>query len=238
MRWKELLLDFFFPRRCPVCDQIVTPYGEKICRKCRPLLKRIGEPKCKKCGKPLENETAEYCYDCGRKTYHYESGAAVFLYDTRMKGSIVRYKYPPFRREYAEYYVEEMIQASRMQMRRWKPDALIPVPIHKSRLVFRGFNQAELLARGLSKEFQIPVRTDLVYRTKKTIPQKELNEKERKNNLKTAFHVKPNAIECKTVVLVDDIYTTGSTIETLAKALKAAGVNRVYFVCLAIGRGY
>lgn len=238
MRWKELLLDFFFPRRCPVCDQIVTPYGEKICKKCRPLLKRIGEPKCKKCGKPLGNETAEYCYDCSRKTYHYESGVAVFVYDTRMKGSIARYKYPPFRREYAKYYVEEMIHASRMQMQRWKPDALIPVPIHKSRLAFRGFNQAELLARGLSKEFQIPVRTDLVNRIKKTIPQKELNEKERKNNLKTAFHVMPNAIECKTVVLVDDIYTTGSTMETLAKALKANGVDRVYFVCLAIGRGY
>ena len=123
-------------------------------------------------------------------------------------------------------------------MRRWKPDALIPVPIHKARLAFRGFNQAELLARGLSKEFQIPVRNDLVYRVKKTTPQKELNDKERKNNLKSAFHVKPNAIECKTVVLVDDIYTTGSTMDALAKALKANGVEQVYFVCLAIGRGY
>ncbi|MBU9736618.1 ComF family protein [Diplocloster agilis] len=238
MRWKELLLDFFFPRRCPVCDQIVTPYGEKICKKCRTQFKRIAEPKCKRCGKPLEKETAEYCYDCARKTFHYESGIAAFVYDAGMKNSIARFKYAPFRREYADYYAEEMCKASRIQMRRWKPDALIPVPIHKARLAFRGFNQAELLARGLSKEFQIPVRTDLVYRVKKTTPQKELNDKERKNNLKSAFHVKPNAIECKTVVLVDDIYTTGSTMDALAKALKANGVEQVYFVCLAIGRGY
>lgn len=236
-RWIEAVIELLFPRRCPVCDDIVIPRGEYICAPCRKKLQIVAEPCCKKCGKPIEDARQEYCYDCAEHAHVYDSGKAVFLYDETMKRSIARFKYAPYRREYADYYVREMTRCCGRQLIRWKPEALVPVPLHRSRKRRRGYNQAELLADGLSMNFHIPVRTDLVRRIKRTIPQKKLDNKERQKNLKTAFWVSPEAAECETIVLIDDIYTTGSTVDAIAKLLKERGVKRVYILVLSIGHG-
>ena len=118
-----------------------------------------------------------------------------------------------------------------------KPDALVPVPIHASRKRMRGYNQSELIARELSRHTKIPVNCDLVTRIKKTLPQRELSESERQNNLKKAFKILQNDVKLSTIVIVDDIYTTGSTIDAMAEALSGIGVKRIYYMALAIGRG-
>ena len=112
------------------------------------------------------------------------------------------------------------------------------IPLHKSRRRKRGFNQAELIAKGLGRELGIPVSSNSLLRTRKTSPQKELNDQERKNNLKNAFQVVDPDVKFKKVLLIDDIYTTGSTIDAAAAVLLEGGAEKVYFLSISIGRGY
>lgn len=230
------LFDLIYPRRCPVCDDIVGGRA-LICEPCRLRLHPVGEPLCKKCGKPLSTAEAEYCPDCGRKKHLYVRGRAALEYDSVMRESIGRFKYKN-RREYGDFYVQELLRACGEAVRSWNPDLLIPIPLHKSRRRKRGFNQAELIARGLGKELGIPVSADSLLRTKKTSPQKELNDQERKSNLKDAFQLAKDNVKFKKILLIDDIYTTGSTIDAAASVLLDHGAEKVYFLCISIGRGY
>lgn len=194
------------------------------------------EPVCSRCGKPLSRAEEEYCADCARRRHAYTCGRAAFLYDARMRASIARFKYHN-RREYADFYAAEILKAWGSLVRSWQPQALVPIPLHKSRRRYRGFNQAELVARRIGSALEIPVRTDLLFRVKKTLPQKELDDMKRKENLKNAFQVTENDVELKKVLLVDDIYTTGSTIDAAAAALGELGVEQIYYLSICIGRG-
>lgn len=197
----------------------------------------VTEPLCKKCGKPLSVREAEYCPDCERKKHFYTRGRAALEYDSLMRESIGRFKYNN-RREYGNFYVQELLDICGPAVRSWNVDLLIPIPLHKSRRRKRGFNQAELIAKGLGRELGIPVSANCLLRTRKTSPQKELNDQERKNNLKNAFQVVDYDVKFKKVLLIDDIYTTGSTIDAAASVLLESGVEKVYFLSISIGRGY
>ena len=118
-----------------------------------------------------------------------------------------------------------------------KPDALVPVPIHPSRMRSRGYNQAYLIARELSKRCGIPIAKGLIGRNLRTQPLKNLSHEERQNNLKKAFKILQNDVKLDTIVIIDDIYTTGSTIDAMAKVLMEAEIGKVYFMALTIGRG-
>lgn len=232
----EKVIRILYPRTCPICQAIVT--GDRyICDLCKGQLPYIKEPRCKKCGKSLDSEVQEYCFDCTRKTHMFDKGVAVWRYTKEMKQSIHRFKYDN-KREYMEFYVEELINYYGIWLKSLNADALIPVPLHPSKLRHRGFNQAELLAKGIGKRLQIPVETKLVERCRNTKAQNGLNDGERKNNVKKAFKIPINVVKLKRVVLIDDIYTTGSTIDSIAEVLKAAGVEKIYFCCLCAGRGY
>lgn len=185
----------------------------------------------------MEREEAEYCPDCSGKTHEYEKGRACFEYDSRMRASISRFKYHN-RREYADFYSEEMLKVLGREIRSWKVDMLVPIPLHKSRMRKRGFNQAELVADRIGDRMGIPVRTDILRRVKKTKPQKELDDTGRRGNLKNAFQACEKQAEGKCILLVDDIYTTGSTIDAAAAELKRQGAEKVYFLSICIGRGF
>ena len=114
-----------------------------------------------------------------------------------------------------------------------KPDALVPVPLHKKRLIKRGYNQAKELADAISGEVGIPVADYLVRRSKNTVPQKLVDKKGRQINMKKAFIVEENVVSFKRIVLIDDIFTTGSTIDSLSRVLKDAGVKEVYFLTIS-----
>lgn len=117
-------------------------------------------------------------------------------------------------------------------------EAVIPVPIHKNRRKKRGYNQAELFARELGKLLELPVDGEILVRTKDTTPQKKLDDRERKNNLKKALKIGKDSVQWKKVLVVDDIYTTGSTVDAAALVLKEAGVEEIYVLSIAIGKGY
>ncbi len=233
----QRLFNLIYPRRCPICDEIVGGFDRLICCSCSGKLHRVREPLCKKCGKPLEEETAEYCPDCVRRSHAYVRGRAALEYDAFMRGSIGRFKYKN-RREYADFYVRELLTLCGDAVKSWDAQALVPIPLHRERRRRRGFNQAELVARGLGRELGIPVRTDLLFRKKRTKPQKDLTDRERRSNLKNAFQAGKNDVRLERVILIDDIYTTGSTIDAAASVLLGHGVENVYFLSICIGRGF
>lgn len=220
-----------FPLRCPVCDRIVKPYGEKICLECLGVFKPIAAPWCRICGKGLHEEK-ELCSEC-------EAGAGHLflrcrsLYDYRsVAKAVYRFKYGG-RREYGSFFGEEMARGLGEYIRGIAPDAIVPIPLHEKRLRSRGYNQAAVLARVLGEELELPVYENYLVRVKNTAPLKEQNVKERQNNLKRAFLVGKNDVKLKTILLIDDIYTTGTTVDEAAAALRESGVREVYAATLA-----
>lgn len=234
----SILLDALFPRRCPVCGDIVIPKGDSICPSCHKLLSYIKSPVCLKCGKEVMNPAIEYCFDCSRHPRSFEYGIAMLNYNEAAAHSMAAVKYKN-KREYLDFYAEEAAERCGPQLLSMQADCLVPVPVHPSRLKSRGFNQAQVLAEKLGKLLELPVCADLLKRNKKTEPQKELNPRERLRNLEEAFTVEEPQLEeeITRVILVDDIYTTGSTIEACARALGQAGIKKVYFFTVCIGQG-
>ena len=230
-----MLLDLVYPRRCPVCDKAVKPFGSLICEECTKKIKYVKAPYCQKCGKELRDKRAFFCHDCAHKEHKYDRGMALFSYPS-VADSIYRFKYQG-RQEYAAYYAQRMARVLGEKILSLHPDALVPVPIHSSKKRVRGYNQAEVLAKELGSILNIPVETKLIKRVRKTVPMKELSVRERQNNLKKAFKICHNDVKLITIVIIDDIYTTGSTIDAMAYELRQAGIKHIYFAALAIGNG-
>ena len=236
---KSEFLNLVYPRRCPICEEVLAPKDKLIHRNCRNQLVFIQEPKCMRCGKPIEQAEQEYCFDCSNRVFHYSRGFPCLKYDKRMSKSISAFKYKG-KKEFADFYISELLRKYEEQFKELKFDALIPIPLHSSKYKERGFNQAEIIARGIGQTIQAPVDTMMLIRTRKTLPQKELNDKERLRNLEQAFELgKQNQSKgYQRVLIVDDIYTTGSTIEACAKLLVLAGIEDVCYTSICIGQGY
>lgn len=233
------IIDLIYPRRCPVCHDIVTPNpdNEQICPACRKRLPYVTEPRCMKCGKQLETEEQEYCEDCIRIPKQYVRGYPVFHYESPVRESVAALKYHN-RREYADFYADVLWDQFHKEFLKLDLDGVMPVPLHRRKQRSRGYNQAECLATRLSERLNLPCYTGLLLRTAYTTPQKDLNDKERMNNLKKAFFFRKNEVKLKKILLVDDIYTTGSTIEACTEALHQGGVSDVYYTSICIGKGY
>ncbi|MEF9938538.1 MAG: ComF family protein [Clostridium sp.] len=232
----SLLIDTIFPRRCPVCGDIVMPRGQLICPSCFQTLSFVHSPTCKKCGKEVTCDTVEYCLDCTRHKRSFEYGIALANYDDASRKSMTGIKYKN-KREYLDFYIEAGIHFCGERLLRMNADAMLPVPVHPSRMRRRGFNQAEILAKGLGRGLDLPVYTNVLLRNKKTEPQKILGPSERLKNLEKAFTAEAIPDGISRVILIDDIYTTGSTIEACARTLKRAGIKKVYFFAICIGQG-
>lgn len=225
-----------YPQRCPVCDDIVSEAGEKICLSCLKTLQPIAYPWCECCGKGVEEENS-ICEECLEGEHRFDRGRILYDYQSVLP-SVYRLKYKG-RREYAEFFGEEMAFGLRTFVEGMAVDGIVPVPLHRKRQKKRGYNQSVLLAKQIGNILKIPVYEDFMKRVKNTRPLKNLNPFERQNNLKKAFIIPKNDVKLKIVLIVDDIYTTGSTIDEMATVLKENGVKKVYFIALAgsVGNG-
>lgn len=232
---KEAGLSLLFPKRCPVCDGVPGIRGELICPQCKDKLKPIRHAFCYKCGRPLSSDTEEYCEDCRRKKHFFDEGRALYVYE-EVAGSIYRFKYAK-RQEYACFFGGEMAEKLEGFIQKTGADALIPVPLSVRRMYKRGYNQAQLLAEEISCRTGVPVYSDFVVRIKDTVAQKGLNPSQRQNNLKRAFKIARNDVKLSTIIIIDDIYTTGSTADAVAKLLRKAGVQKIYVLALSITAG-
>lgn len=231
--WKKIL-GIIYPKTCCFCGKVSE---KELCDVCAKKVIYIEEPRCKCCGKPVRYAEQEYCYDCQKNTHAYEQGKSLWIHKMPVSLSIYQFKYKN-RRIYGEFYAKEMARLYGNLIRFWGVEVIVPIPLHRRKKRLRGYNQAAVIAKELGKIMGIPVDCNSIVRNRYTRPQKELNDKERKQNLKQAFSVTNKWKNYKRVLLIDDIYTTGSTIDTVAEELKKNGVQKVWFLTISIGQGY
>lgn len=224
------ILDFIFPKHCVNCGKI----GRYFCAKCKSLIKYIDRQICPVCGKPaIDGATHPRC----QTRYSLDGLTSIFRYDGIVRNAVKSIKYR-FVSDLAEEFVDLVPYSILSTINHQLPTIIIPIPLHISRFRFRGFNQAEVLGRILSKQLGIPIRTDILKRIRKTIPQVEMKDrKKRLKNMEKVFSVSPNILisQYPNILLFDDVYTTGATLRSAANVLKRAGAKKVWGITLAHG---
>ena len=245
-------VNLVFPMVCPLCGRIIplkrqafsshetNPY---ICPECYMKLAFPEDPFCLKCSRPIQEEVKEYCPDCERAIRYFDQGKALLMHDERAKKILYDLKYHN-RKDNAKMLAREAADRLFGIVKHWNPDVVIPVPLHKKRELKRGFNQAALLTEHLIRELKdygLNLNADPNYlvRVRTTSAQKELRREQRSENIRGAFEISykedPGKYTGSTVLLVDDIYTSGATLSECARILKEAGVSKVYFLTFSIG---
>ena len=240
------MIEWLFPVKCPVCSKVVLPREALIHQECKERLAVIKEPLCKRCGRPLFEETSDYCENCksdreirnpqktwdsGRCAFSYQGEAALAVRNIKQYGT----------RETIAFFARQMTELHAAYLLHLNPDCIVPVPLHPFKKRQRGFNQAELLAEAVSEVFpqHHPPVLPLLKKTAKTAEQKLLSGAERKRNLAHAFCLEEAYLKQlpQVVLLIDDVFTTGSTLEACASVLKAHGVKQVAFLCACLSGG-
>jgi len=238
---KEGMLNFVFPLDCKICEKpIRESKGYSICEDCFKTIELIEYPYCIKCGKPLlltdffkENREI-LCLECKRKKYSFEFSRSMGIYNKVLKKCIHLFKYYgekklaiPLGKLMVDYLLKNVEFIKKIEL-------IIPVPLHNNDLKKRGFNQSVLLGKVIGDYFSVPVRERVLIKKKLTPFQVNLSKKERERNILGAFSLeKPEEIEGKNILILDDVFTTGSTVEECAKELMKARVNNIFVLTLA-----
>ncbi len=219
---------------CFLCEEYDESINNNyICTHCEQLLKILQPPLCSKCSKPINyNSSTELCQECNSEERYFVMSKSPYSYEGLIKKAIYSYKYynkPYFYKLLGRLLVNFMINDNYINF-----DYITAVPLHSSKMRIRGYNQSELLARYISKSLCIPY-IDALKRKKKTSKQSEQSKLERRKNLKNAFIIRKSAAKIinRTVLLVDDIYTTGSTVDECSKVLMNKGAKSVYVITIA-----
>ena len=231
------LLHTIFPTQCAACDDSLwddpIPF---FCRHCWSRITPIPPPSCPRCARPFPSPTSlshspdHVCGACRKHPPAYHQAWTPYAYQSPLKEAIGLLKYKG---------KTQLAPSLGQLMARTGPlattiDAIVAVPLHPDRLREREFNQSLLLARYLGRQWKLPVLTNLLIRTKPTRPQTSLTRRERLKNLRRCFVVtSPSVIEGKHLLVVDDVFTTGTTVNECAKTLRKAGAQSVYVQTLA-----
>ncbi|OQY48540.1 MAG: hypothetical protein B6242_02035 [Anaerolineaceae bacterium 4572_78] len=223
----EIILNLLFPPKCVGCKT----YGSNFCAKCQEDIAFINAPLCHKCGYPHEVWKAT-CHKCAAYslTFLDTIRSVAFFEGGSLRKAIHHFKYnnnqmlaTDFAGLLTECYMNNQLDS----------DVIVPVPLHKSRYKERGYNQSELLSSYLSELIERPIDNQTLIRHQKTVSQTTLSSKERKENVMQAFKCKGNALNGKSILLIDDVCTSGSTLEACAEALKLSGVHYVHALTIA-----
>ncbi|QER42503.1 ComF family protein [Thermodesulfobacterium sp. TA1] len=232
MRLLDKVFDFIFPEFCEICNQHLENQAILVCRSCLaklPFLRLV----CQRCGSLVSEsllekgiEKLEYCSYCLEKNFYFDRVYALFQYKEPVSEWLVRIK---FAKDFRLAYGLGKLLRSFFEFLLEGTDLVVPVPLSNERLKERGFNQSALLVWGFTKKKPL---SGLLSRVKPTKPQTELSGRERWENVKGAFLAKDSVKE-KRVLLVDDVMTTGATVNEAAKALKLKGAKEVYVLVVA-----
>lgn len=229
------LADFIFPPLCHCCRTYIPNSTDiHICDECLAKMLPVTSPLCPRCGIPFKGDGDNHlCGKCIKTSSSFLSARAAFIYDGKISELIHRFKYTPkphLRKPLALLIAQELLPYKNEIV----PELIIPVPLHKKRLRQRGFNQAVLLGELLSEKWQLPLLRFSLQRTRWTEPQVSLSALERHENVKGAFAVTDvGKIYGKRILLVDDVFTTGSTLNECARTLILAGAEEVHCVSVA-----
>lgn len=218
--------DILLPPRCLCCGEFVEKVG--VCNRCWHEIKWISAPICNTCGQPLENEICKYCLD--NKNY-FDRVVSVMIYERLSRYLILNFKehdatlYAPIFAQWINRIIQEFAE---------EVDLLVPVPITQKRRSIRKYNQTELLCLELQKLSGLCYEPRIIEKSIETASQKSLNKEKRLKNLRKSFSLNPTfSIKNKTILLVDDVITTGATTNTCAQLLKKFGAKKVYVATLA-----
>lgn len=213
-----MLIDLLFPRHCYLCDQIVGTDG--LCAKCWTNIKIISEPKCEKCSFEFAMNVTGLCAKCMKTKSYIDKVISIMRYDNMTKALIMKFK----NFGYTEI-VDLFIPSIKNILKDERIDYIIPVPLHWLRHIWRGYNQAAMIGQAISREMQIKYLPDGLIR-KKFTQSNTGSTKERKEKVANAFESR-FVFQGTNILLVDDVYTTGSTLEACAKALKSVGAGSI-----------
>lgn len=232
------LADLFFSRRCRLCS-IVFNQGPSnwICNDCLGQIISFNESVCKTCGKPLylDYQTSDYCCgDCLGDPPPYDILRSFGRYEGGLRKMIHHFKYnrlPGLADDLSGFLIDVMKNAHFPN----DFDRVFYVPVHRNKLIERGFDPTFLLAGNIAAEFDVPLSTNTLRKVKETVPQVSLSRKDRLKNVTGTFSFEStNLIEGKKVLLVDDVYTTGATMKECSTVLKSSGAEKVF--CLTLAR--
>jgi competence protein ComFC len=223
-----------YPEYCAACRVPLMIEVTNLCKKCSRKIESVGQPSCVKCARPLPpfGDHRAVCGPCQTERPYFHRGFSLVLYQNPINEIFHQIKFSgkPWLLNIFESRLHEFAKSPEMS----QYDVVVPVPIDSPRARVRGYNQAELIARKLSRHQQVAPISCLLQKTRRTLPQSQLLRSERLDNLTEAFSVqKKDKIQGKQVLLVDDIFTTGSTINECAKTLKRHGADRVDFLTIA-----
>ena len=224
-KWANKAINLFFPTVCALCGKL----GPMICTDCLSQFARVSEPHCHRCGHTLIH-AANACGNCLSPDFNLSQVRTTLVYREPVTNVIHALKYKglfALSKPLAQLMVDSWPNWDE------SPELLIPIPLHPQRKKQRGFNQSELLADVVGQKENIPIARDALKRVKNTAPQIGLSPKERQENVRDAFAADPNVVKGKRILLMDDVFTTGSTMKAAAKELLASGTTSVSAYCLA-----
>lgn len=237
--WRDFLngiIDLLYPLYCLVCfKKIGSKEVFPLCSECFQKIPWNIPPFCNKCGRnlPVELPSENICLACKKERHYFDRAWSVALYEGVIRDCLHKFKYGQklglinFFEKILSNFIEKFIAIEKF-------DYLIPVPLHPTKLRERGFNQAFLLAQPLAKKFQKKLLPRVLYRKKFTLPQSELTASQRKRNIREAFLLRNQPeISKKNILIIDDIFTTGSTVDECAKLLKRNGAGVVEVLTVA-----
>ena len=222
--WKAL--DLIFPPRCAGCDQ----WGERYCASCQEKTKLISSPICQICGEPVSGGECSTCRRCRASKLFYTAIRSWAYFEGPLQKAIHKLKYKKDL-GLSEILAQPMIQLLAEQ--KWKIDLIIAIPLDNNRQRERGFNQSLCIARPIAWSNEIMIKPSAIRRVKITRSQVGLSLEERKNNVADVFCAEQKIVYGKSILVVDDVVTTGSTINSCAAALSKAGALHVYGITLA-----
>jgi ComF family protein len=217
-------LDWIFPPECMGCGK----EGSVICEACLQKIQFLDKNRCIFCGRTLTKEGI--CQRCRHEDHFFTEIRCLANYEGITQEAVQRLKYE---NDLAVAFVLAKLLTNLVQSANWTIELVIPVPLSQKRLYERGYNQAALLARPLSLNLGKPFATKGLTRVKETRSQVNLNIRQRKENVQNAFLADPLIVRGQSILLVDDVYTTGATMNAAAKALKQAGCSQVFALTVA-----
>lgn len=220
-------------RRCPVCGVLCGKTNNGLCSACSEALRPRTGGYCPTCGDIYAEEGTPpmECGECRTSPPPWRKLAFHSVHAGLLRDLILGYKFHNGLGK-AKLLADFAHEAYR-RVSNDIPDAIIPVPLHRKRLLWRGYNQSTELSRTLARSLGCPILSEALIRTRHTAPQTSLDASERETNIMMAFEAAPNLVKGKTLLLVDDVYTTGATLRECAKTLRQAGAAGVDVVCLS-----
>ncbi|WP_290772687.1 phosphoribosyltransferase family protein [Anaerofustis sp.] len=233
---KETLEKIFFPTapKCGICNKVLLTKEDIYCNECKNKVEWIKGKRCDICSRDIsDNLYSNLCENCEGNEYYFTQGYSIWNYDKYSKRIIKKIKYSNC--EGLAIEAGNVLYKNTRDVEFLQDiDIVIPTPSDKKRFEIRGYNQALLIAKGFAANTKIPLKENIIIKERSTKDQIGLSEKERKTNLHEAFKVTDSEIiKNKTLLIVDDVFTTGSTINEISRTLLKAGAKETYFLTLA-----